>query len=576
MASIVELKSTYALVVVAALLCGCSTRSYVSATGSTPPEYTHVYLTVKELWLHPQASAQADDSGWSKFPLSAPVTVDLVSVSNGTLGKLVGGLRLSPGTYSQVRLIPVDNSVALTDSAKALSASYNNEVDYVDSGSVSHQLPLEILAPDVGIGIAGDLKVSLGGGPLPIAAGTSGTGNSTQTSSGPTILNFALNFNATSDIALFQSGSELGAILNSHAQAFDLSKCGGISGTLTLTNINNITNKSGRLNLSATAESLSSDGSRHVIVLSAPVHSDGTFLLYPLPARDSKTNFTTYDVVIHGAGIQTIIVKGVEVTRSSGSSSSASNAMTIGTANTSIGTLIPQPATAYQLNLATGTSLPAGATVSLYQTLPGSSEVPYVIEQSVIDPFNTKFQNDLVASTDAIQKGLFVTGTQSITLTSATPVQGNGSYTVAASGYKFADGSLTVIAGPPTTTASTLFSPATLSMASGQSSNTMTAFVTHSSAGSYNRGQMIISRDGTIIATTSLDAALAVATGANVPVNGLPGGSSSLSADATAIYDVTVRVWNATDPAGTLQRRSFPAAVDVRNGNAIGVQIAIN
>jgi hypothetical protein len=228
------------------------------------------------------------------------------------------------------------------------------------------------------------------------------------------------------------------------------------------------------------------------------------------------------------------------------------------------------------LNLAAGTSLPAGTIVSLYQTLPGSGEVPYVIEQSVVDPFNINLQNDLIASTNTVQSGTFATGTQSITLTSATPVQGNGSYIVAASSYKFADGPLTVLASPPTSSANTLIAPAVLSVASGESSNTLTALVTHSSAGSYDRGQMIISRDGTIIATTSLDAALAVTAGANVSVNGLPGGSSAFSADATAIYDVTVRVWNSTDPIGTLQRRSFPAAVDVRNGNAAGVQIAIN
>ena len=130
---------------------------------------------------------------------------DVVNVSNGTLSKLVGGLRLSPGTYSQIRLIPVDNSIALTASAKSQSASYNNEVDYVDSTSVSHLLPLEILAPENGFSFVGELKVPLGGGgPLPIASGSSNLGSSNRASSGPTILNFALNFNAATDIALFQ------------------------------------------------------------------------------------------------------------------------------------------------------------------------------------------------------------------------------------------------------------------------------------------------------------------------------------------------------------------------------------
>src|SRR5213078_4150768 len=132
-------------------------------------------------------------------------------------------------------------------------------------------IPLEILNPASGISVPGSLKVPVGGGSLPVAVNaTSGSSTSLGGNSTTTVLNFAVNFNAATDIALFTYGSQEGAVLNSHAQAFDLSKVGGISGTLTLTNLGSITNRSGRLNITASAETLSADGSRHTAMLHAP------------------------------------------------------------------------------------------------------------------------------------------------------------------------------------------------------------------------------------------------------------------------------------------------------------------
>ena len=402
------------------------------------------------------------------------------------------------------------------------------------------------------------------------------------TNAPPTIVNFAVNFNAATDIALFTYDSQPAAILNSHAQAFDLAKSGGISGTLTLTNLANITNASARLNISATAETLSADGSRHVVVVSAPVNADGTFLIYPLSASDSTKNPTTYDVVIHGAGIQTIIIKGVQVPRDNSgdstttSTSTTSTALTAGDSTVSVGTLLPQPATPYDVNLSPSAPLPAGSIISLYQTLPSSGEVPYVIEQSVIDPFNNIMQVNLPVSSGLVQTGTYTTATdQAITLTNATPIEGTGSYTVAATATFFNDGALTTTVSAPTSSTVSLAAPAALTVSSDASSDSYTATIMQSSAGSYDQGQLIVSRDSTIIATTSLNAALAATSGGSVTINGLPGGSSS-STLATGLYDVSIRVWNSQDPAGTLQHQYFSAAVDVRNGNASGTQLTIN
>ncbi len=139
----------------ACALAGCSARTDMSVTANTPAQYSHVWITTQEIWFNTSAIAGPDDGGWEKFPLSTPATVDLVAESGGNLGSIVTGLNIIPGTYSQVRLIPVDATAALTTSASTAGALYNSEADYIDSAGVTHQLPLEFLNPDKGIGIRG-------------------------------------------------------------------------------------------------------------------------------------------------------------------------------------------------------------------------------------------------------------------------------------------------------------------------------------------------------------------------------------------------------------------------------------
>ncbi|HUO18249.1 MAG TPA: DUF4382 domain-containing protein, partial [Steroidobacteraceae bacterium] len=115
------------LAVLAAALAGCSTRTNVAATGDSPALYTHVYITAQAVWFNSNATAGPDDGGWAQFPLSTPVTVDLVADSAGNFANLATDLKLAPGSYAQVRLIPVDASAPLAVSAQTLGALYNME-----------------------------------------------------------------------------------------------------------------------------------------------------------------------------------------------------------------------------------------------------------------------------------------------------------------------------------------------------------------------------------------------------------------------------------------------------------------
>ena len=600
----------------AAMLAGCSSKTDVSLTGNTPAQYSHVFITVQEVWFSTDATAGPDDSGWSKNTLSTPSTVDLVAQNGGNLGNLASGLRVPPATYSQVRLIPVDATAPLATSAQNAGALYNFEADYVDGNGNTQQLPLELLNPDKGFGIQTSLKVPVGNvgatglgstgtstttgtatsstsspsSPFGITSTSSTTGTSSTTSSNSFAA--ALDGNAAL-VPFYYAKATPGILLSAHGAAYDLSQAGGISGQLTLTNI-----PSGAGGLRVSAQTLSTDGSRHVIVCATTVASDGSFLLYPLATNSSTTSPLTYDVVIHGPGIATIIVKGVQVPRPSASSvSTTTNATTtLTTPNTtvtipttttrttttassanpnvtavSIGTLTPRAVTSYMANIATapGALLPAGAVVGFYQTLGARGEVPYVIESSPIDPFNQTLFIAQALSPDTIDSGTWATN-GTVTVVSAAPADGIGVYLVAASAPGFSDGTIStsVSVTTPKTGSAMVVVPA-LSLESGASAGTLSATVVSAVAGKYDQGELLVSHDGTLVAAAPLAAVLAQGTGGNVTLSNLPSGVPD------ALYYLTVRAWNSSSP-GSVQRQWYPQAIDLRTSTSASIALTVN
>ena len=553
-----------ALLVLCAAFGGCSSRTDVSLSGNAPAQFSHVWLTTQQVWFNTSATAGPDDTGWAKFTLATPVTLDLVSESNGTLGQIATALRVTAGTYSQVRLIPLDPTAALAASAQSAGALYNAEADYVDSAGTAHQVPLELLNPDKGLGIQTSLTVPLGS----LNTSSSATNSSTTGSSSSTTtktLSIAITVDGAHDLAMFTYGTQTGVLLSAHPAVHDLSLVGAIQGTLTTTGLTAITGAPNRTNLQVTAESLSSDGTRHVIVNSTAVGTDGSFVLYPLATTSSTP--ATYDLVIHGPAMATIVIKSVQVTVGD-----ATNAV-------SIGTLTPRAASAFTVNLtpAPAAPLPAGALVGFYQTLPASGEVPYVIEAGPVDPFNSTFANAQSLSTATIDSGTYAASGQTITLTSATPAEGAGTYRVSASAPLFADGLLTTTVSAPAsaTTSAVLVTVPTLTVAPGVSLASISAAVSQATRGKYDRGELIVTHDGAVIDTVALDAALAQTSGGSVLINRLPAGTGGGAGNA-ALYYLTVRAWNSSDPAGTSHRQWYSTPIDLRNGNATAVQLTID
>ncbi len=151
-----------------AALAGCQSRTDVSATGNTPAQYTHVFLTITQIWFNTSSTAPPSDPSWVKFTLATPQTVDLVNLDNGALSQFASDLKLATGTYARVTMILADSTQAVTAAAQAAGAASNDEVDYVDAADVLHTVPLAVLNAAQGIGISTSLTVaaatsSLGG-----------------------------------------------------------------------------------------------------------------------------------------------------------------------------------------------------------------------------------------------------------------------------------------------------------------------------------------------------------------------------------------------------------------------------
>jgi hypothetical protein len=627
-----------ALLALCAAFSGCSSRTNVSATGSTPSQFTHVFITTQEVWFNTKQSASPDDTGWAKFPLKTPVTIDLITESNGTLGEIANDLRIAPGTYNSILLMPVpvdwSNPTAPVASATAVSASYNAEADYVDTAGTAHQVPLVLPNPEKGFLIPGaSLKVPVGnvgvggvgtsstssttgttnttsnlfGTTTTTPAATTSTTSTTSTSSTTTTVSFATSFDGNRDLHLFcyvitstgsctqsatgtTTGTATGAILSANPTATDLSTTGGITGTLTLTSLTNINSVSDRVAIQASAESLSADGTHHVIVASAPVQTDGTFTIYPLQSNSSTP--TVYDVVIHGPNITTIIIKNVSVTTTTPSltgaaSTTGSVATTTATGAVSIGTFIPTAANAFVANITpTATaSLPPGAAVTFYQTLPASNEVPYAIDEVGIDPLNLNLQTAEQLSTGNIQSGTFASSQSTITVTSSTPTEtttakGAAAYRVGATAPLYADGALSfstmavsntasLVPAPSTTTTTTAPTPVAVAVpglgpANSSAAGSIAAAITVP-AGSYTGGELIVSHDGAIVGVAPIASSTLLNGTGSATVNGLPSGD-------VGNYYLSAILWTSSN----FKAESITSPVTVTGGSATDVAVAVN
>lgn len=141
---------------------GSTGNGTVSATGKFTLAYTgggipgvkHAWVTVSKVVLNEDIDKTwvQGDTSWKVVTLNMPVTIDLAAANGYIVGSASGGGASVPiGTYNQIRLILAGHDEPLTTSAAASAASgvvdsgrpltYNAQVEYDNGAIVPIELP---------------------------------------------------------------------------------------------------------------------------------------------------------------------------------------------------------------------------------------------------------------------------------------------------------------------------------------------------------------------------------------------------------------------------------------------------
>ena len=99
----------------------------VSLTDAPSCGYDSVKVTIERVRVHQSSTAGDGEAGWSELVLNPPKQVDLLKLTNGVLEPL-GQFPLTAGTYTQVRLVLVDNG-AQAPLANAVKPTGEAETD---------------------------------------------------------------------------------------------------------------------------------------------------------------------------------------------------------------------------------------------------------------------------------------------------------------------------------------------------------------------------------------------------------------------------------------------------------------
>jgi hypothetical protein len=509
----------------------------VRLTDGPAADYTSVWITVKEVWVHRLDTAQSGAAGWQKIVLAAPVTLDLNQLSNGAMSSVLGSLSLPVGTYRQIRLILAASDDPLTASAQAQTPplQFNDQVNYVDKNGVAQVAPLEIAQATQGITLLGTFDVTAGG-----------------------TLDLAVEFDVGDDVARFKHGGLDAFTMIPVLRYYDLSRSGAIVGSI---------DKSACVGAAPNpckdfvikAEELSADGSHHQVRRWTAARADGTFALFPLPAAAGQH----YDVMLRGRNAQTMIVRNVPVTV--GTSPASSPTVLSSTP------LAAQPAAEFVVNWAAPAN-PTGVFAQFYQTV-GAGAVPYEIRTHVMNPFTGEFSDDFPLTGGSVLLGDYVAGGAPV-LTATVPGEGAGAYDAVVSGLGVARADAGVVADAGGGATAQIPMPTLQPGPNVASFGTISGTITQATAGRFDSGYLVVVRHGGIVNTEDIGAVLQAGGGAggNYAIGNLPAGSASQplgrNGNGAGIYYAYLRVWNSAHPLLTTRLVPIPGFADLDATNA--------
>ena len=338
------------ILLLAALLASCGGGGGTTATGTAQISLTdapggaldNVLVTVKAIWFHTSDGVAPDAPGWLKFALATPRTVDLARLTDGMTFPVFDRITLPVGHYQQILVF-----LARTED-NAFVQPYNNEV--ID-GNVAY--PLRVPDAAHGIRIGGSFRITDGG-----------------------TLRLAIDFDIGHDVVKVMRGAATEYILKPRLRYFDLDNVGSVTGRI------DAATRAAGYNFVFKAERPNSDYAFYQVHRFTTVRPDNAFVLSFLAPG-------TYDIVMRGRGVETVIVRGVPVNRGNA---------------TDLGPAISMPAgTEFAANVSVH---PTGSWVSFYQTLDnamtGVPEIPYEIRYRHVNPFTGSFFDDIALSNGLI------------------------------------------------------------------------------------------------------------------------------------------------------------------------------
>lgn len=561
------------LAVLVAALAGCgggggsSSGSSAPSTGNLSMQVTdgpgsdfdHVWVTIKAIAVHADADAVYGKNGsanWIVTTLASPVTVDLAQLNNGALSSVLSNITLPVGTYHQIRLFMVGADDTLTTSALATTdgetpaqaLQWNDQVEYTDDAGSILESPLEVAYPTQGLQLNGTFTITSG-----------------------STLQLVVDFDLEHDVVPFKHGNMQGFTLKPNLHYFDLSQAGAIVGQVDksqLCAVNGrgipLTTTNCAFNLIAKAELLSSDGSRHFDARATSVNPQtGKFVLFPVPTKDSAGNALTYDVLVRGRQMDTMLVTGV-APASGGTPSS--NATVVQTAN------IPLTINTSEYQAQFSSALdPLTSGHAIFQQTLTSGGVPYEIRWGNTDPFTGKLAKSMWLENGPVLVAPY-NNADVLSFTPTTPVEGtNDSYTVGANESVYFD---LADATSPVTSSTNLFVPPIPTLKSGISSGTINFnFTLANLARKYDHATLVLSRFANIV--TTQDITTEIASGGAVTLGSVPAGSATNKVPG-AYYFAYLRVWNSAHPFKSYRMIPVPAMIDLRATDTATVTVSLD
>lgn len=537
----------------------------VSLTDAPSDNFNHVWVTVKSISFHtdPNQSWDSKDATWNTVTLSSPVTIDLTQLNNGALQKVFSGISLPAGTYRQIRFFLASAEDALTASAQAASLQWNDQVQYTDSSGSTQNTALEIAYPTQGILLNGTFNVTAG-----------------------STLDLTVDFDLAHSVVPFKHDGLTAFTMRPVLQYYDMSKVGAIIGQVDKSKLcpaGTTPASSCAYNLIVKAELVDSSNTRHSVARATTVDpATGNFVLYPVAPKDASGNALSYDILIRGRNMDTVLVQKVPVTAGTTPTSSPTNLQSSGTIPVTVN------ASEYKAQFASALSPLTSGWAVFEETLPGTGQLPYSVRFGNTDPFTGLLLNPMALASGPIHLAQYNNG-GTLSFGAVVPSEGQGGYSVAtneAAYYKLS--STTPIAAPSTAGSTVTFTPPVPTLASGLSNGSATANITVVNKGGYDHATLVIARFASIITTLDASSALtsstssaSAASGASstsstgsttsLAVSGLPAGSSAKPAPG-AVYYAYLRVWK-TGARKKALIVPFSGFIDLRSSNTASISL---